>query len=190
MVSRTPTPDFNDDNHEATIEYTLEDGQLRLTSLIILANSIRKRLEILDGGASIDSQELERLIFFRKGELRRRIQNRNPSLDQYLSFVLTGAPAPPAERTPPMRALDAVQNQAQDFVADKSRNELLTWKAKIQNQAKFILVDLASENISRYLVFDAINSRGLALTEFDKIKNFRILIDKIRNLSLQPEVAC
>ena len=37
------------------------------------------------------------------------------------------------------------------------------------------------------LAFDAINSRGLPLSEFDKIKNFCILVATKRDLSVRPE---
>ncbi|WP_334162659.1 DUF262 domain-containing protein [Phenylobacterium sp.] len=189
IVSRTDTDDFNDDNFEPTIEYTLEDGQQRVTTLFILANEIRLRLKALAGAETLDSQDLERLIFYKLGTLRRRLQNRNPALDQYLSYVLTGAPAPPADRTPPMRAMDAVKRRAQEFVAELDEAALVVWKARVQNQAKLILVDLASENINRYLAFDAINSRGLPLSEFDKVKNFCILVSSTRLLGIQADDA-
>lgn len=187
IVSRTATPDFNDENFEATIEYTLEDGQQRLTTLFILANEIRLRLHQLAGNDTVDTAELERLVFYRMGGRKRRLQNKNEALDQYLSYILTGAPMPPADRTPPMRAMDVVRGHAHDFVAEKDEQTLLVWKAKIQNQAKMILVDLASENINRYLAFDAINSRGLPLSEFDKIKNFCILISTTRDLGIEVD---
>jgi hypothetical protein len=74
-----------------------------------------------------------------------------------------------------MKALDEVHRQISNFVDGLSVHELLNWKAKISNQALFVWVDLASAGVNRYLTFDAINSRGLPLSEFDKIKNFCML---------------
>jgi hypothetical protein len=49
------------------------------------------------------------------------------------------------------------------------------------------MVDLDSAGVDRYLTFDAINSRGLPLSQFDKIKNFCILIDNVRRLHEHPD---
>lgn len=186
IISRTDTDDFNDDNWETTAEFTLEDGQQRLTSLLILVSEIRSRMKEL-GGDKLPIDELEKLIFFKKGDLRRRLKNKNTPLDEYLSYILTGAPQPPAQRTPPMNAMDRVRAAARTFVSGMAWDDLVKWKAKILNQAKFISVDLKQENINRYLAFDAINSRGLPLSEFDKIKNFCILVASSRGLVVQAD---
>ncbi|WP_133489749.1 DUF262 domain-containing protein [Aliiroseovarius marinus] len=181
---------YQDDEFTNIVEYTLEDGQQRVTALLILANEIVNRLQALEGSETVQSKELKNLVYFQKGgNTKRRLKNENPDLDQYLSYILTGTPSPPADRTPPMRALDSVKQEAQAFFASKDVAELLKWKAKIQNQSKIIFVDLASENINRYLAFDAINSRGLPLSEFDKIKNFCILVATTRNLPVSVEDA-
>jgi len=64
---------------------------------------------------------------------------------------------------------------------------LLTWQRRITNQAKFVWVNLTDDSINRYLAFDAINSRGLPLSEFAKIKNFCILLGETRALGMVPE---
>nr|WP_312295487.1 DUF262 domain-containing HNH endonuclease family protein [Brevundimonas diminuta] len=187
IVSRTD--DFVlDEAYETIVEYTLEDGQQRLTSLIILVNEIRLRMiELGDGGGHVG--ELTKLLFFQKNGYQRRIRNTNPGLDQYLSYILTDAPQPPANRTPPMAAMDRVRAAAKSFVAGLDVAQLAIWKGRVLNQAKFILVDLKTENINRYLAFDAINSRGLALSEFDKIKNFCILVASSRTIDVKPDAA-
>jgi hypothetical protein len=187
IVTRTETPDFQDADLKTTAEFLLEDGQQRLTTFFIIANEIRKRIEYINGAPDIQSTDLDRLLFYNRSGRRLRLQNKNPDLDQYLSYVLTGSPASPAKRTPPMAALDRVQQYVEDYLLLKQLPDLLTWKNKISNQAKFIWVDLKSEGVDRYLAFDAINSRGLPLSEFDKIKNFCILVASVRSLSIQPE---
>jgi hypothetical protein len=191
IVTRTGAPDFTDGDLNTTAEFTLEDGQQRLTTFFIIANELLKGIVHHNGGVhDIESQELERLIFFKRvqgGPLEIRIKNSNANLDQYFSYILTGQPAPPAVRTPPMTSLERIRGRVQLFFSDKDRNELLVWKRKIINQAKFIWVDLASESVNRYLTFDAINSRGLPLSEFDKIKNFCILVTTHCGIYIQPE---
>jgi hypothetical protein len=100
---------------------------------------------------------------------------------------MTDSPGPPATKTPPMVAMELCRNYIRNRISKLLQPSILDWKNKIANQAKFIWVDLKSEGVNRYLTFDAINSRGLPLSEFDKIKNFCILLDSNRSLSLQAE---
>jgi hypothetical protein len=187
IVTRTDAPDFQDESFKTTAEYCLEDGQQRLTSFFLIVNELRKRIEEVNGGPDIESSELHRLVFFKHGSLRLRLKNSNQDLDQFFSFIMTGAPAPPARKTPPMVAMEACKCRISRMMAGFLLPSLLAWKNRIVNQAKFIWVDLASEGVNRYLTFDAINSRGLPLSEFDKIKNFCMLIDSIRGLHLPAE---
>lgn len=191
IVTRSDPPVIIRDDHQNNIvEYTLEDGQQRITTLFIIANEIRKRMEELKAGATLDSQELERLVFFTKDGVKRlRLDNRNVALWQYYAYTIAGQPLPPAAVTPPMVAMKSVADHARDFFSSQSYDELLVWSGRIKNQAKFIWVDLGSEGINRYLAFDAINSRGLPLSEFDKIKNFCILISSVRTLNLAVDTA-
>lgn len=199
IVTRTDRPSFQDAELSETSEFTLDDGQQRITTMLLFANAIRKRLEAeidtlidedLERTLTSSMLQLDRLIFYEVqngGSRFPRLQNRNSELDQYFKYLLTGSPLPPADRSPPMRALDDVQTYINGFVADLTLEELLQWKNKISNQAKFIWVDLSQESINRYLAFDAINSRGLPLSDFDKIKNFCILLENTRELNTEPE---
>lgn len=187
IVTRTQTPDFQDAAYKTTAEFCLEDGQQRLTTFFLIANEIRKRFEQLNGGEDIESQELHRLLFFKHGDLHLRIKNLNAQLDQFFRYMMIDSPAPPARRTPPMVSMEQCRNWIRQRVGTLLLETLLLWKNKIVNQAKFIWVDLASEGVNRYLTFDAINSRGLPLSEFDKIKNFCILVDSKRALNLRAE---
>lgn len=190
IVSRTQTPDISDDNLENIAEFTLEDGQQRLTTLFIFMKEILRRLDQVDvnGQLLMDRERLRRHIYYRQGEDLPRLTNENAALDQYYRYILEEPGLhPPAERTPPMRALDAVRLKIREFLADKPAEELRRWAARLLERAQLIWIDLSQHNINRYLAFDAINSRGLPLTDFDKIKNFCILIDSERNLGLSAD---
>lgn len=184
IVSRTETPDFQDAELNTMVEFCLEDGQQRLTTLMLIANRIRRHLIDSLQGEDLDTRELDRLLFYNHNGLKLRLQNRNPDLKQHFEHVLRGQPAPPARRTPPMRALEQADRVISQWLEENATTvqELKRWKQRLLNQAKFIWVDLASEGINRYLAFDAINSRGLALSEFDKIKNFCILVAECRHI--------
>jgi hypothetical protein len=86
-----------------------------------------------------------------------------------------------------MNAMQAAWDWAKAYFSDMDKDECLQWKNRLMHQARFILVDLEKAGVDRYLTFDAINSRGLPLSQFDKIKNFCILINKHRGLGEAPE---
>ena len=185
IVTRTLTPDFQDDTLTTTAEFTLEDGQQRLTTFFIIINELKKGCAAI--GLQLEAQEIERIIFYQKGGLQLRLKNNNLHLEASLSHIISGAPPMPANPTPPIMALKSVADYVAQRVGSMSQQELLTWKHRLTNQAKFIWVDLAAEGVNRYLTFDAINSRGLPLSEFDKIKNFCILVNQVRTLNTAPE---
>src|SRR5689334_11204031 len=57
IVSRSGTPDFQDEGTLAnTAEFILEDGQQRLATTLMIANEIRKRLEVEEGAGSLDAR--------------------------------------------------------------------------------------------------------------------------------------
>jgi hypothetical protein len=188
IVSRTERKDFQDDSLVTTAEFTLEDGQQRLTTFLIIVSKLKNAIQERAGSQpSIDALDLERLMYFDHNGRRLRIQNENRSLHDYLSFILTGLPDRPEARTPPMAAMDRIAGAVEARLKNYSRAQLLSMKNLVTNKAKFVWVNLSDEGIDRYLAFDAINSRGLPLSEFDKIKNFAILIESRRGIRIKAD---
>lgn len=179
IVSRTSRADFQDDELTTTAEFILEDGQQRLTTLFIFANEIRKRM-VARGIYSVHSEQLKDFIILKHQGSKLRLQNSQATLQDYFSYIIVGTPAKPVSRVPAMNALDEVQERIDQIADSMSDGELLAWKHRICNQTLFVWVDLATAGVNRYLTFDAINSRGLPLSEFDKIKNFCILVCSVR----------
>lgn len=180
-------PDFQDDERATTARYILEDGQQRFTTFLILINAIRLRLEELSGGPDLRSKELAQLLFYQHNGTQLRLQNENTSLNDCIRTILTGSPAWPRRPSPPMLSLRKAAEHIRAKFSTFDESELIDWKNRLLNQAKFVWVDLQTEGINRYLAFDAINSRGLPLSELDKIKNFCILVSQERALGLVPE---
>ena len=188
IVSRTDEPDFADNvSLRTTAEFTLEDGQQRLTTFFLIANELRLRLIVAQNGETIASDQLDQLIFFTRGIKQPRLRNSNADLNQHLLHHLLRQVAPPPTLTPPMASLEEAIHTIRVRLQMADVQSLIEWKNRIANKAKFIWVDLREEGVDRYLAFDAINSRGLPLSEFDKIKNFCILVDNKRNLNLHAD---
>lgn len=185
----TKCGDFTDEiDKTPTYEYILEDGQQRLTTFLLIINELRRRFLEVDEKETVESDLLARLITYKKGSISIRIENQNNSLDECLKHHILGQPSLPGVLTPPMRCLQKAKEHIASIV-DKIqlRDDLIELRNKVCKQVQIIDVDLASARIDRYLTFDAINSRGLPLTEFDKIKNFCILISDKRKLDIAPE---
>lgn len=185
----TKQDDFIDEiDRTPTYKYILEDGQQRLTTFLIIINEIKRRFLEIDQRETVESDGLDRLIKFKRGSIGLRIENQNPALNECLSHHLLGYPSLPAEKTPPMRCIENAKRHIAEIVNRiELRDDLILLRNKVCKQVQIIDVDLASARVDRYLTFDAINSRGLPLTEFDKIKNFCILICDKRKLDIAPE---
>ena len=188
IVTRDQEGDLDEDNYTPSSKCFIEDGQQRLTAFFLLINSMRQRLIELDNKESLESRQLDTLLFYFKGGSKNlRMQNSNPDLNACFSNLVVGDPPMPGNMSAPMRAMENANEISVKFFSEKTREECLQWKNRLTRQARFILVDLDAAGVDRYLTFDAINSRGLPLSQFDKIKNFCILIDDVRNLNQHPD---
>jgi len=188
IVSMSGRDSFRDEvTRDYIKEFILDDGQQRLTSFLLFSHAIVERFQAIGQSQNQHCIDLSNYVAFNHLGKNLRIQNRNADLDLFLRHLILGVPAP-AGRTPPMNALDEVLSYFRSVVSSLGVDDLVDWKLRITTQAKFIFVNLSLDDIDRYLAFDAINSRGLPLTEFDKIKNFCSLLSQRRaGLNLTPE---
>lgn len=180
---------MEEESQNPNFEYSLEDGQQRLTTFLIIIKLLSDRFKDVDGNETIESMQLDRLLKYKNEGIKLRIRNENNNINDYFSYLLLNTPSSEPEfKTPPMRCL----SNAYGYIKEKlgvlsTREQLLKFRNKICNQVQLIDVDLSDLMIDRYLTFDAINSRGLPLTEFDKIKNFCILICERRSIEIKPD---
>lgn len=188
IVSASGLDSFRDEvTRDYIKEFILDDGQQRLTSFMLFSHALVERFEAIGESQNQHCIDLSNYVAFNYVGKKLRIQNRNADLDLFLRHLILGDPAPTG-RTPPMKALEEVLSCFRTVVSSLGTNDLVDWKLRITTQAKFIFVNLSDDDIDRYLAFDAINSRGLPLTEFDKIKNFCSLLSQRRaGLNLTPE---
>src|SRR5262245_55511438 len=132
IVTRTTTNDFTDDDLDTVAEYTLEDGQQRITTLLLLAAAIRRKLQTAVGDHDADVVELERLLSYRRGGQRLpRLTNKNPLLQQAYDYITTGSPALPAQQAAPMTRLVRVGTHIRQRVESMTTAELRIWKRRI-----------------------------------------------------------
>ena len=178
-------PQLRETNTTLVEERLVEDGQQRLTTFFLMLNALRKRYNSLD--MDLEKQQLERLVFYTLDSgPQLRLKNKNPDLNACFSNCMIGSPPFPAELTSPMVKMQNASIYIEDYFSALSESECNRWKNRLCTQSKFEEIDLNTSNFDRWLTFDAINSRGLPLSQFDKIKNLCVLIADKRNLSVEP----
>ena len=163
----------------------LDDGQQRLTTLMLMGKIILDRYKSFDGGEETENfRDLRSAIFYKPDGwtdqdqcYAPRISNQDEQFNKQLRHLFLGETAP-SYTLPSMRRLNSAQEALASYVEKKSSD--LDAVHRLYNlvfkRLKLVRVDLLEERVNRFLTFDAVNSRGLPLSEFDKIKNFSILI--------------
>ena len=98
-----------------------------------------------------------------------------------IKHILLEGPVPALDSSP-LERLNEMKAIVKNWTNELPVADLLQWGRQIMNSLQFSLIDL-SNNINKYLAFDAINSRGVGLSEFDKVKNFCCLVYNIRGMA-------
>ncbi|UTT85440.1 DUF262 domain-containing HNH endonuclease family protein [Vibrio pelagius] len=188
IFTRDKSGDIHCDDYQPANKSILEDGQQRITSVFILLSALRNRLCELGYEENKQYiQDIESVLFYKKDGNKIRLQNENLELNACLEYIISGKGIKPESDSLPKKAMLDAAEYAKTRFSELELDECLMWKTRLTMQAQFVMVDLEDKNLDRYLTFDAINSRGLPLGEFDKIKNFAILIDQTCGLALSPE---
>jgi len=144
----------------------LVDGQQRLTTVAILLEGIRQRLErdrLFD-----HASELAQLLYAKplNGDPVRKVALDSLDSKEYAKLIEQIAPAE-CKNDELARAFAIVRKK----VADSSVDDLRTFLYKLRNQAIVIRLDV-SEAKDAFKLFETINNRGLRLSPTDIIKNF------------------
>jgi len=165
---------------------SLEDGQQRVTTLMIISKFLSERLmaEFNPGdpeyNTGLNLKKCYKITPHGGGAEQTLLRNQNLQFSLMINHILLNTAAPALD-SPPLVRLGQMKTIVKDWTNALPRVELQDLGRQIMNSLQFSLIDL-SNNINKYLAFDAINSRGVGLTEFDKVKNFCCLVYDIRGL--------
>ena len=149
------------------------DGQQRLTTLIILLNSIKLSLVQKESKQKRVFLELKELLVKVEGENLLLLQTNHDTSHHFADFLHDGTTARPhsGETTADRELLMAIED-CQNFVEkwiEKKRN-LLALYACIKNRLSFILHEISDEKLV-YTVFEVLNSRGMEISWLDRLKS-------------------
>ena len=182
VIERTPDGHIRTDPpRENILTYFLQDGQQRLTTFMFACYHVHNRLNgSADNNHSDMARDCLKCYSFSVNNVRHlRIENTQLMFDQKLKELLLGAPAP-AQITKPGERMDAMFTFIRNYIAGLSDDDTYEFGQYLINQFLFMGVDLTTADVDKNLTFDTINTRGRPLSQFDKIKNFCVLLCSIR----------
>ena len=164
---------------------SLEDGQQRVTTLMIVSKYLSSRLlnEFHPGSPEwTTGNQLEECYKYTPagaGGDEPLLQNLNVNFDLMIKHILIGG-AVPALNSPPLNRLNDMKTIVEGWVSLIPKTELQRWAQRVMNSLLFSLIGLT--NVNKFLAFDAINSRGISLSILDKVKNFCCLVYDVRGI--------
>ena len=149
------------------------DGQQRLTTLIILLNTIKQALDRRDKGERKLARELSELLVKVEGDELLLLQTNHDSSRYFATFLRKGTfPASATAKTLAdreiLRAIEDCQAFIQEWTA--GGESLSSLAALLKNRLSFLLHEIDDEQ-TVYTVFEVLNSRGLDVSWLDRLKS-------------------
>ncbi len=155
------------------------DGQQRLTTVAILLKALSKQLDRSEAVQSRLAEELDSLLVKRDETSLLLIQT-NQDLSNIFSDYMRVGSYPPLDQATTAADRNLVQaiEQCEAFVIEwKSRaaEGLIDLLEMLRNRLTLIFHEIDDEGLV-YTVFEVLNSRGLDVTWFDKLKSLLMAI--------------
>ena len=148
------------------------DGQQRVTTLILLLKAVAKAVDRSDPDGRRIGQELdETLVKPDKASLL--LLQTNHDISHYFADYLRTGNHPPSTSVQTLadRELLSAMEDCEKFVGDwqSSGNSLADLVSLLKNRLTFVFHEIGDEAIV-YTVFEVLNSRGLDVSWFDRVK--------------------
>ena len=149
------------------------DGQQRLTTLIILLNTIKRALNRRDRAENKLARELSELLVKVDSDELLLLQTNHDSSHYFATFLRKGTfPASASATTLAdreiLRAIEDCQSFIQEWTA--GGESLSSLAALLKNRLFFLLHEISDEQ-TVYTVFEVLNSRGLDVSWLDRLKS-------------------
>ena len=149
------------------------DGQQRLTTLIILLNTIKRALNRKDKAEAKLGRELSELLVKVEGDELLLLQTNHDSSHYFATFLRKGTfPASASATTLADREILLAIEDCQAFTSKWTNGgeSLSSLAALLKNRLFFLLHEIEDEQ-TVYTVFEVLNSRGLDVSWLDRLKS-------------------
>lgn len=150
------------------------DGQQRLTTLIILLNALKRALEMSrDDTEKGLAEELSKLLVKQPGEDLLLLQTNHDSSYYFAKFLRNGEAPSPDEATTlaDKEILKAIQECTAFVERWRARHQDLVHLMALLKNRLFVLLHQVEDEKTVYTVFEVLNSRGLDVSWFDRLKS-------------------
>lgn len=149
------------------------DGQQRITTLILLLKAIAKAIDRSDPVGERIGKELDNTLV-KDDEATLLLLQTNHDISHYFADYLRTGDHPPSEsaRTLADRELLSAMQDCEKFVTDWQigGNSLEDLVSLLKNRLTFVFHEIGDEALV-YTVFEVLNSRGLDVSWFDRLKS-------------------
>lgn len=148
------------------------DGQQRITTLVLLLKAIELALDRSVNTENLVAQELRQLLVKDDKLAPVLLQTNHDASQHCITYLRQGThAAPKSAKTDADECLLTAMTEAEAFVAKwETKGRLLELVAILKNKLTFIFYELNSEAVV-YTVFEVLNSRGLDVSWFDRLKS-------------------
>ena len=149
------------------------DGQQRITTLVILLNAIRKAADGSDNIEGKIKQEIRDSLIKDDDATLLLLQTNHDTSNYFADYLRTGHhPLPKNAQTIADREILSAMVDCERFVDEWRRegHSLVELVSLLKNRLTFILHEINDESLV-YTVFEVLNSRGLAVSWFDRLKS-------------------
>ncbi len=149
------------------------DGQQRITTLIILLKAIAKTLDRSQPDEGKTGRELDETLVKPDKASLLLLQTNHDTSDFFANYIRTGIhPSSDIAITRADRELLMAMEECEDFVTvwRREKGSLLELLSLLKNRLTFVFHEIGDESVV-YTVFEVLNSRGLEVPWFDRLKS-------------------
>ena len=154
------------------------DGQQRITTLILLLKAISLDLDSDDMIEGKIRDSIEETLMKPDKVTLLLLQTNHDTSGHFMKYVLYGKyPQPEIAKTFADRQLLSAMKECEDFVSQwqKDGHPLTDLIGHLKNRLTFIFHEIGDESLV-YSVFEVLNSRGLPVSWFDRLKSMLMAI--------------
>ena len=154
------------------------DGQQRLTTIILLLKAISKALDRSDAIEGHIAEDIDRTLLKPDKVTQLLLQTNHDSIGYFSNYITEGKlSSPGTAKTLADRQLLTAMVECEEFVAEwqSGRQPLVKLVEYLRNRLTFIFHEIGDEALV-YSVFEVLNSRGLEVSWFDRLKSMLMAV--------------